>query len=84
MAREPGELRRGDYVRAKKLLPQSDVKMGNYPGRIEGTVCGLGNKSDGDERHFTLEWGAKGDPKRQVCVRYSRRFDFDVVEEGDE
>lgn len=84
MAREPGEIKRGDYVVAKRLLKMSDVKMGNYIGKIEGRVVSLGKKSDGDERHFILEYGAEGDIKRQVPVRYSCRELFEVTEESDD
>lgn len=82
--REPGEIRRGDYVQAKCLLPMVDQKGGGFIGKIEGTVLSLGRKSDGDERHFVLEYGAEGEPKRQIPVRYSRLGDFEVITEADD
>jgi len=82
--REEGELKRGDYVQARCLLPMKDQKSGGFLGKIEGIVVSLGLKSDGEERHFVVEYGAEGDKRMQIPVRYSRRFDFDVFEEVDD
>lgn len=81
--REPGDIRRGDTVRAHTLHTMKEVMGGNFVGKLEGKVLRLGKETD-DPRIAVLEYGAPGDRKMQIPILHGALVaKFDVIEEGE-